>query len=364
MNEMKTEERLKTLWDGIIPDRGTEERVLERVKAEAEKQDGGADERADEAPASPGRILRRMRWTAAACILLAFGMSAVMLMREARAPAGYTYTMDTGETLVFPPAGTASSMSIHLDYPVVVRPLTAEESEGLFGRVSAVRGEYPLANDDLVWRGGNTGGDLTGTPDFSGGIANDDLVWRQRVPNSETLVGDLRGTPDAQYVYTGTGDGRTASDDPEPAKSTSDGETAGGGTLSAVYGTFREDSGALIRVEGELAGTKIAAAAPGIAVTDTVVGEGGAVCSIDGRDVTLSSFTTAPNSRGERTAVFSASFSMPVSLTAEDGETTAAWQVKAEQAGPAEKAESVAAELVSAVRGILSHNARIVTAGE
>lgn len=363
MTDMKTEERLKTLWNGILPDKGTEERMRARVTAEAEKQADSGDGGAGENMASPGRTLRRMRQMAVACVLLAFGMSAVMLLREARAPAVYTYTMDTGETLVFPPAEAVPSMAVHLDYPVVVRPLTAEEAEGLFGRVSAVRGDYPLANDDLVWRGGKNGGDPTDMPASSGGIANDDLVWRQRVPGSETLIGDLPGTPDAQYVYTGTGDGRTASEDPEPAKTPSDGKTAGSGTLSAVYGTFREDTGELIRVEGELAGTKIAAAAPGIAVSDTVIGAG-EPGRIDGCDVTLASFTTPPNSRGERTVVLRASFSKTVSVETTEGERTAEWNVTAEQAGPAEDAETAVGALLSAVRGILSHDARIVTAGE
>lgn len=353
---MKTEDGLRTLWDGIGPGPEAAERLRARVTAAAEETDenGGGLTRTG----AVGSILaRRMRAAAAAVVVAAFGMSAVLLAGEINAPAGYTCTTETGETLFFPSAEPAPAMSFHLDYPVIVRPLTAEESVGLFGRVSAVRGGNPLANDDLVWRGGRNGGNLTGMPDLSGGIANDDLVWRQRVPDSETLVGDLPGAPDAQYVYTGTEQASTG--DPEPEKTTAGGNLSVG-IQSTVYGTFREDSGALIRVEGELAGTKIAAAAPGIAAADTVIGEGGAVCSIDGVDVTLASFTMSPNSRGERTAVFSASFSMPVSVTAEDGETMADWQVRAEQAGPAENAEAVASELVSAVRGILSHDARFV----
>lgn len=354
MTDMKTEDGLRTLWDGIGPGPEAAERLRARVTAAAERKDG-----AGSSLNRAGRIgmVRRMRAAAAAIVIAAFGMSAVLLAGEINAPAGYTCTTETGETLFFPAAEPAPAMSLHLEYPVIVRPLTAEESTGLFGHVSAVRGDNPLANDDLVWRGGRNGGDLTGMPDFSGGIANDDLVWRQRVPDSETLVGDLPGAPDAQYVYTGTE--QASSGDPEPEKTTAGGNLSVG-IQSTVYGTFREDNGALIRVEGELAGTKIAAAAPGIAAADTVIGEGGAVCSIDGVDVTLASFTMSPNSRGERTAVFSASFSMPVSVTAEDGETMADWQVRAEQAGPAENAEAVASELVSAVRGILSHDARFV----
>ena len=343
---MKTEDGLRSLWDGIGPGPEASERLRASVTAAAEKT-------ADNAGGLNRNLVQRMRAAAAAIVVAAFGMSAVLLAAEGGVPTGYTCTTETGETLFFPTAGPAPAMALHLDYPVIVRPLTVEESTGLFGQVSAVRGDNPLANDDLVWRGGRNRGDVTGIPDYSGGIANDDLVWRQRVAGSETLIGDLPGTPDAQYVYTGTE--QTSSDDPEPEK------TVNAGKSSAVYGTFREDSGALIRVEGELAGTKIVAAAPGITMTDTAVGKGGAVCTIDGRDVTLASFTTSPNSRGERTAVFSASFSMPVSVTADDGKTTAVWQVRAEQAGPAENAESVAVSLVSAVREILSHDARIVT---
>lgn len=362
MTEMKTEDGLRTLWDGIVPGRESAERLRAKVTAAADESAAETEKSADGMTRTIWpRIVRRMRAAAAAIVVGAFGMSAVLLASEISAPAGYTCTTETGETLFFPTAEPAPAMSLHLDYPVIVRPLTAVESEGLFGRVSVVRGDYPLANDDLVWRGGKNGGDPAGTPDFSGGIANDDLVWRQRVPNSEKLVGDLPGNSDAEYVYTGAG--QTASSNPEPRENASGGNLSNG-NLSAVYGTFREDSGALIRVEGELAGTKISAAAPGVAVTDTAVGKGGAVCSIDGRDVTLASFTASPDSRGERTAVLSASFSMPVTVTAGDGETTVEWQVSAEQAGPAENAESVAAELVSAVREILSHDARIVTGRE
>ena len=210
-------------------------------------------------------------------------------------------------------------------------------------------GEGPLANDDLVWRGGKTGGDLSGAPDFSGGIANDDLVWRWTDPESGVFIGDQSGRSDAEYIYTGTGNEQAAD---APAAQTP--------VFSGVYGTFREDSGVLIRVEGKLAETKIAAAAPGIAVTDVGYGANGEICFLDGREVTLSSFTTRPNSRGERTAVLSASFPMTVT----DGDKAAEWQVTAERAGPAEDAEAVAEALVSAVRSILSHDARIVTGGE
>ena len=137
---MKTDERLKTLWDGIGPDGGAEKRMRERVAAEAEKQRGNADAKrmignrdpkntagtADAEEKAAARTVRWMRRGAAACLVLAFGMSAVLLAREAAAPLriGYTCTLETGETLVFPPAEQAVSMSLHFDYPVVVRPLT------------------------------------------------------------------------------------------------------------------------------------------------------------------------------------------------------------------------------------------------
>ena len=73
--------------------------------------------------------------------------------------------------------------------------------------------------------------------------------------------------------------------------------------VSAV-GTFREDTGELVRLEGHLGDTKVICAAAGIPLTDTLpVGE--EFSSVIG-DVPVTSgyFITKANSRGEQTAVF------------------------------------------------------------
>ena len=338
MNERKTEEKLKTLWDGILPDGETAERLRKRVtdgQPEASGKTHHPGRRAGRKDGSDSAVSNRMRIPAAACLLLAFGMSGILLFGSATGPHTYTFTTDRGETLTFPPVSAVDNMSIDPGFPVVSRPLTAAESKDLFGTVSVTRGEYPLANDDLVWRGGSSYGG-TDTPDFSNGLANDDLVWRQADPDSQTVIGELPDSRDAEYVWTeAEGADLTVS---------SDGEA-----LSAIYGTFREDSGELIRAEGKLGETKITAAAPGITVTDAATGAGD-LCLIDGYGVTLGSFTASPDSRGERTVIFSASF--PMTVTDVDGETE--WNVTAEMAGNADDPDPAAEALVDSVRKILS----------
>ena len=111
----------------------------------------------------------------------------------------------------------------------------------------------------------------------------------------------------------------------------------------------------MIRAEGRLGTTRIAAAAPGIPVSDTVIadesGAGGEVSRIGGVDVTFVRFTTAPNSRGERTVVLCASFP----LTVTDGAGgSAEWTVTAEQAGDAGEPDAAAEALIRSVKSILS----------
>lgn len=336
LKDLRTEDRLKTLWDGIVPGEGAEARIreqMDRVRSEPQKPVW-------------------MRIPAAACLIAAFGMSAILLAGRIRMqPPVYTYTTEEGAVLTFQPAKTVAAASIHFDYPVVVRPLTAEESEGLFGRVSASSGGGLLANDDLVWRGGNSGGDLSGAPDFSGGIANDDLVWRQADPDSYVVVqpeGEGQSVP-----YHGQGDGVPGNPHAvsAPIITVPAGESSSG---TSIWGTFREDSGELIRVEGTMNGTKIAAAAPGIPVTDTVVGDGGdsGIERIDGVDVALSSFTTDPNSRGERTVVLDASFSVTVTDVKNGG--AAEWRFEAVESGPVGEADAAAKSLIESVRRILA----------
>ena len=113
------------------------------------------------------------------------------------------------------------------------------------------------------------------------------------------------------------------------------------------YGTFRQDTGELIRTEGKVGEIKIVCAAPGIALTDVVVSADGAAAEIAGRDVTLGSFTTRPNSRGARTAILCAAFE----IDAEDG---AVWRAYAEAAGDVSEAEKTAAKLLEAVGSMVS----------
>ena len=312
--------------------------------------------------------MNRLRIPAAACLLLAIGLGGFMLFREARTPRIYTYTTEAGETVAFPESEAAlSAESIAFDYPVIVRPLTKSESDGLFGTVSIVRGDFPLANDDLVWRGGSEYEyGYEGAPDFSNGIANDDLVWRDITVDrvGSDSPGVLPEASGGGIIRTAESDGADGADRADRADGT---DRADGGGLngndaaeeeserSDVWDTFREDSGEMIRAEGRLGTTRIAAAAPGIPVSDTVIadesGAGGEVSRIGGVDVTFVRFTTAPNSRGERTVVLCASFP----LTVTDGAGgSAEWTVTAEQAGSAGESDTAAEALIRSVKSILS----------
>ena len=350
MSGSTLETRLSSLWDTAVPDGETAERLRARVMKAAEN--GAAAENGTKARRG---WMNRLRIPAAACLLLAIGLGGFLLFREARTPRIYTYTTEAGETVAFPESEAAlSAESIAFDYPVIVRPLTKSESDGLFGTVSIVRGDFPLANDDLVWRGGSEYEyGYEGAPDFSNGIANDDLVWRD-------ITVDRVGSDPRGVLSEASGGGiiRTAESDG------TDGADGGGlngndataeSERSDVWGTFREDSGEMIRAEGRLGTTRIAAAAPGIPVSDTVIadesGAGGEVSRIGGVDVTFVRFTTAPNSRGERTVVLCASFP----LTVTDGAGgSAEWTVTAEQAGDAGESDAAAEALIRSVKSILS----------
>ena len=342
MNKMNgaNEEKLKTLWDGELPDADAAERLRERVMKEA-KEAAGTDVAPDPVPISGGN--RRMKLLAAACLILAFGIGGFSALRQYAVPPTYRYTDGTGETYDFPPAQIGTN-SLHCDFPVVTRQLTAEESGSLFRSVSVREGAL-LANDDLVWRGSSDGGSGSSAdaPDFSGGIANDDLVWREQ-PSGPSLE-DWRA-----YIYEKEGleSVPDKSSDAEYVWVSSD-DAAGGssGEGTAIYGTFRQDTGELIRTEGKVGEIKIICAAQGIALTDVVVSSDGAVAEIAGQDVMLRSYTTPPNSRGARTAILCADFE----IDAEDGEV---WKAYAEAAGDVSEAEKIAGTLVETVRGMLS----------
>ena len=330
----KFEEKLKTLWDGEVPDGNTADRLRTRLRDRLRTR-------------LPDMAERRMRIAAAACLILAFGIGGFTAL--CRPAPTYAFTAGNGVLYEFPPLERVSSLSLHPDFPVVTRVLTEEENESIFRRTS-IRDGFPLANDDLVWRGGDSSGKDADAPDFSNGIANDDLVWRQRGPvtvsDTEQSAGQIvpYGNPeqssDARYVLISSGE---ETESPLPAS------VPAADTAPAVrtVGTFRADTGELIRTEGEVGGTKIVCAAPGIGLTDAVVSEGGAAAQIGGHEVTLGSFTTRPNSNGRRTALFCAYFD----LDTPDGET---WRAYAEAAGDLSAADETAQALLWTVGSMVA----------
>ena len=79
---------------------------------------------------------------------------------------------------------------------------------------------------------------------------------------------------------------------------------------SEVSGMFQAEDHALVRVEGWIGDTKVILAAPGIPVLDTVIVAEEHVSMIQGVPVSAGCFVTSPNSRGERTIIYFASFSL------------------------------------------------------
>ena len=81
MNKMNGEnkEKLKTLWDGELPDADAAERLRERVMKEA-KDAAGTDVSTDPVPISGGT--RRMKLLAAACLIRAFGVGGFSALRQ------------------------------------------------------------------------------------------------------------------------------------------------------------------------------------------------------------------------------------------------------------------------------------------
>lgn len=82
---------------------------------------------------------------------------------------------------------------------------------------------------------------------------------------------------------------------------------AGTGSRSAV-GTFRDETGALLRVEGKIGNSKLIYARDGFPVNDVVIAGDSTVSSVAGVPVSAGYFITRPNSAGKQLAIFFGSF--------------------------------------------------------
>ena len=78
----------------------------------------------------------------------------------------------------------------------------------------------------------------------------------------------------------------------------------------SAIGTFREENGELLRVEGKLGDATIIFAQDNFPISDVVLEGNESSSSVNGIPVTTGYFVTSPNSRGEQSAIFFASFSI------------------------------------------------------
>lgn len=78
----------------------------------------------------------------------------------------------------------------------------------------------------------------------------------------------------------------------------------------SAIGTFREENGELLRVEGKLGDATIIFAQVIFPISDVVLEGNESSSSVNGIPVTTGYFVTSPNSRGEQSAIFFASFSI------------------------------------------------------
>lgn len=78
----------------------------------------------------------------------------------------------------------------------------------------------------------------------------------------------------------------------------------------SAIGTFRDENGELLRIEGKLGDTTIIFAQDNFPISDVVPEGNESSSSVNGIPVTTGYFVTSPNSRGEQSAIFFASFSI------------------------------------------------------
>lgn len=75
-----------------------------------------------------------------------------------------------------------------------------------------------------------------------------------------------------------------------------------------AIGTFRDETGALLRIEGKIGNISVIYAQDGFPVNDVVIEGNETASSVAGVPVTTGYYITKPNSRGEQHAIFFGSF--------------------------------------------------------
>ncbi len=76
----------------------------------------------------------------------------------------------------------------------------------------------------------------------------------------------------------------------------------------SAIGTFRDETGALLRVEGKIGNASVIYAQDGFPVNDAVIAGNETASSVAGIPVTMGYYITKPDSRGEQLAIFFGSF--------------------------------------------------------
>ena len=322
---MNLNEKLKSAMDGSLPEEAVRVRIRDKVLAEAKKT---REKEARKQPFFQRKQFRVLAVTAAALLLVGGG---IFLWKGAGIPDAVTVTTARGETFVFPAvAGIGSNSLVMPACGVETRQITSGETAQLYSRT-------------VFWReSGAEGTDL---------VANNDLVFRWQVSpdGTKTVISDRYDDPpcllllsDSDPVPVSGDDAETGPDaETEPGEGSSPAED----DPAVLNGTFRRDTGELIRAEGHLGNVKLTFAAPGEPLSDTVLMGEESETELDGTPLSLGSFLTGPNSRGEKTLILCARF---------ETQGSAPWQVQAEIGGDPDDPKTAAVQLICAVRSVLA----------
>ena len=322
---MNLNEKLKSAMDGSLPEEAVRVRIRDKVLAEAEKT---REKEARKQPFFRRKQFRVLAVTAAALLLVGGG---IFLWKGAGIPDAVTVTTARGETFVFPAvAGIGSNSLVMPACGVETRQITSEETAQLYSRT-------------VFWReSGAEGTDL---------VANNDLVFRWRVSpdGTKTVISDRYDDPPRLLLLSDSDPVPVSGDDaeagPDAETEPGEGSSPAEDDPAVLNGTFRRDTGELIRAEGHLGNVKLTFAAPGEPLSDTVLMGEESETELDGIPLSLGSFLTGPNSRGEKTLILYARF---------ETQGSAPWQVQAEIGGDLDDPKTAAVQLICAVRSVLA----------
>ena len=331
---MNLNEKLKSAFDRSLPEEAVRTRIREKVLAEAEKT---REKEARKQPFFRRKQFRVLAVTAAALLLVGGG---IFLTKGAGIPDAVTVTTARGETFVFPAvAGIGSNSLVTPACGVETRQITSCETAQLYSRTvfwreSGAEGKDLLANDDLVFR-------WQVSPDGTKTV----ISGKDDDPPRLLLLSDSDPVPTTDPVATTPVSGDDAEAGPDAETEPGEGSSPEEDDPAVLNGTFRRDTGELIRAEGHLGNVKLTFAAPGEPLSDTVLMGEESETELDGVPLSLGSFLTGPNSRGKKTLILYARF---------ETQGSAPWQVQAEIGGDPDDPKTAASELICAVRSVLA----------